>query len=101
MGKKKLGSVSWEMMFRVNPECDKERDIWSILHKFDREKPEALCEWADEDWYTWHGFLSRKSLNEALHLVFEAFPEVEEIEIYKDTIVGCICTPEQRGKVTR
>ena len=99
MGKKKLGNISWEIEFKIDTE--RERDIWEILHRFDKEKPEALCEWAVDDMYVWHGFLSRKSLNDAIPLVFDAFEEVTEVRIYKDTTVGCIVTPVLRETITR
>ena len=100
MGKTKLGNVMWSMMFQID--TDRERDIWEILHKFDREKPEAFCEWAADDWYDWHGFLSRNSLRKAIPLVFEAFPEVNCIEIYKERMDGdYVVKPELRETIYR
>jgi len=89
MSKRKIKKVSWSMMFQIDP-CKRTSDeMWDILHKFDREMPDGFCEWATDDWYTWHSFSSLKSLERALPLVFEAFPEVKGIDVYKDVERGC------------
>lgn len=99
MGKRKLKQVTWSMYFEIDPEID--RDMWKVLHLCDRKKPEAFCEWATDNYYNWHGFLSRKSLREVLPFVFFAFPEVKEIEVYKDKTVGCFTDVELRERITR
>lgn len=101
MSKRKIGSVKWSMMFKIDT-CKRTHDeMWEILHKFDREVPSALCEWAADNWYTWHSFSTLKSLERALPLVFEAFPETKEISVYKDVERGNYANGFFRKTVTR
>lgn len=113
MGKRKLYQVGWSMMFKVDADRRNHSDyVWSVLRKWDKVKPEAFCEHAysedtelgeetGDSWYDWHGFKSMKSLREAVPLVFEAFPEVQEIDLYKYKESGSFADCEHRGKVTR
>lgn len=113
MAKMKLGNITWSMMFKVNGNRRYQRDyVWEVLRKWDKEKPEAFCEHAysedtdegeemGDSWYDWHGFLSRKSLREAIPMVFKAFPEVQVVEIFKDNTTGSYCHVTLREKVTR
>lgn len=98
--KRKLKSVTYSMYFKVKEDTEPEY-MWSMLHKWDKMKPEAFCEHARDSWYDWHGFLSRKSLKEAIPSVFEAFPEVESIEIYKDIYFGAYGNNIRREIVRR
>lgn len=102
MGKRKLKKVMWSMMFQIDP-CKRTRDeMWEILHRFDREVPRAFCEWATDDWYTWHGFSTFKSMEQAVSLVFEEFPEVKAVDLFKDVFVTpCYCNELFRKTVTR
>lgn len=118
MKQKKLGRVTYSMMFKVS----KDRKfnslvyhdfMWDTLHKWDKMYPEAFCEHAySEDtelgeetgdaWYDWHGFLSRKTLEKASKEVFETFNEVMEIEVYKCVeLTDWYVRDQRRGKIVR
>lgn len=113
MSKRKLKAIRWSMMFKINGNRRYQREyVWEVLHKFDKEKPEAFCEHAysedtdegeemGDSWYDWHGFLSLKSLESAVPLVFSAFPEVKEIEVFKDMEHGCWADVKLRKKIFR
>ena len=117
MKQKKLGRVTYSMMFKISKERETNPTeyhdfMWSVLRKWDKLYPEAFCEHAySEDtelgeetgdaWYDWHGFLSRKTLEKATKEVFAIFGEVKEIEVYKDVEIGWYANGYRRGKIAR
>lgn len=117
MGKRKLGRVTWSLMFKVDKARRKSslatyrEDMWKHLKRWDKMYPEALSEWAyteeypdgtlGNSWYDWHGFLSRKTLEKAAQEVFKAFPENLEIEVFKDTEHDCWANVKLRKKIVR
>lgn len=117
MSKRKLHTVSWSFMFKVDknrkePSLSEYRDwMWNYLHKWDKEYPEAFCEWAfteeypdgeeGDAWYDWHGFKSRETLKRAVREIFKEFPENTKVEVYKDKEIGDFANQTLREIIRR
>lgn len=111
MAKKKVGNVTWSLMFKVSgfrASSPSEIDyVWRVLHEFDKADSVAFSEFAYEEenigwgysWYSWHNFLSKDKALKVIPLIFKAFPEVDYVEIYKDRQSGSFCNTEYRGLV--
>lgn len=97
-----MKNVSWSIMFEVSPErVNNPEYMWDVLRKWDKVIPEAFAENAADDWYIWHGFLSRNTVEKAIPMIFEAFEEVVEVSVYKDITTGCFTDAKLRNVVKR
>lgn len=118
MKNRNLGNVTWSLYFKLSKERRNDPNayrefMWEVIHRYDKEIPEAFFEHAytedltrlndelGDSWYIWHSFLSRKKAESAAKLIFDTFEEVTVIEVYKDRITGSFCNAELRGKIRR